>query len=53
MSSDGMLPLRTMTGHTDSIFSVAFAPDGRTLASGTRDNTIKLWDVSNVNDAGK
>jgi len=34
------------TGHTDEVTSVAFAPDGRTLASGSPDQTIKLWDVA-------
>ncbi|MFA5922663.1 MAG: WD40 repeat domain-containing protein [Methylococcaceae bacterium] len=31
-------------GHSKEVLSVAFAPDGKTLASGSNDNTIKLWD---------
>ncbi len=32
-------------GHRDEVTSVAFSPNGMTLASGSRDNKIKLWDV--------
>lgn len=33
--------------HTSFVNSVAFAPDGRTLANGNGDNTIEVWDVQN------
>lgn len=33
-------------GHVDNITSVAFSADGRLLASGSHDQTIKLWDVT-------
>jgi WD40 repeat protein len=36
----------TLTGHLDLVNSVAFSPDGKSLASGSSDGTIKLWDVA-------
>ncbi len=35
-----------LTGHTRDVSSVAFSADERTLASGSHDNTVKLWHVS-------
>ncbi|MBN3870961.1 hypothetical protein [Nostoc sp. JL33] len=37
--------IHTLQGHSNSVNSVAFSPNGKTLASGSNDNTIKLWDV--------
>ncbi|MEH2189636.1 MAG: ribosome assembly protein 4, partial [Nostoc sp.] len=38
--------VNTLEGHSSTVYSVGFSPDGKTLASGSSDNTIKLWDVS-------
>ena len=38
---------QTYSGHQDHIWSVAWSPDGKTLASGGADCQIKLWNVNN------
>ena len=34
----------TLRGHSDLVRSVAYSPDGKHIASGSDDNTVKVWD---------
>ena len=35
----------TLRGHSGDVTSVAYSPDGKHIVSGSRDNTVKIWDA--------
>lgn len=34
-----------MQGHLNSVFALAYSPDGKTIVSGGRDASLKFWDT--------
>ena len=47
----------SMSGHSEAVLAVGFSPDGRRLASGSGDCTVRMWDLNTElprkNDAGQ
>ena len=40
----------TLKGHSDKVFGVSWSPDGKLLASGSKDSTIKIWEINARSD---
>ena len=35
--------LKTLKGHSEIVYSVAYSPDGKRIISGSADETVKIW----------
>ena len=41
---DPLVERAVLTGHSEAVVAVSFSPDARTLITGSRDRTVRLWD---------
>ncbi len=46
---DNSNPARIFKGHSDTVWSLQFSLDSKQLISGSKDKTIKIWDIANPN----
>ena len=39
-------PRASLEGYSGDVYSIAWSPNGKTLATGSDDRTVKLWDAA-------
>src|SRR5262249_30741109 len=45
LAPDALVEGRRFSGHTDEVLCVALSPDGRQALTGSKDRSVRLWDV--------
>ena len=45
--------VKKLEGHTEGVTSVCFSPDGRQLASGSFDRSVRVWDLPSGREVKK
>jgi WD40 repeat protein len=46
LAAASLASLAVVTGHTNTVNSVAVSPNGKILATGSPDKSVRLWDVA-------
>ncbi len=50
-AAGGIIKLTIYCGHSDNVFALSWNPDGVSLASGSRDTTVRVWNATTGQDS--